>query len=130
MIRLRSSKPRRRTSERAQRLILVAAMVGLFGAILMLGREVVTEARQTMAAQNIAERQREPQDEKVYTGSILFMPHVGNTCRQYLFDNITGRLSDNGMVDCQRGEYHSDANAPKKWSAARVHVISSGFRDH
>ena len=66
-------------------------------------------------------------DDDIYTGSILYMPEEGRTCRQYLFDNQTGRFSDNGYVDCVNAAYHSP-NDPKLWSAARARVISNGFR--
>jgi hypothetical protein len=55
------------------------------------------------------------------------MPHEGRICRQVLFDNRTGRFSDNGNVDCERAAYRSAS--PKQWSFARVRAISTGFRD-
>jgi hypothetical protein len=67
-------------------------------------------------------------DDEIYTGSILYMPDSGNLCRQLLFDNQNGQISDNGYVDCDRAAYHGAAT-PKQWSAARARVISSGFRD-
>lgn len=66
-------------------------------------------------------------DADIYTGSILYMPEQGSTCRQLLFDNQTGRFSDNGYVDCVNAAYHSPGE-PKFWSAARARVISDGFR--
>jgi hypothetical protein len=41
-----------------------------------------------------------PSNDEIYTGSILFTPHEGSTCHQFLFDNRTGRFNDNGNVDC------------------------------
>jgi hypothetical protein len=64
-----------------------------------------------------------------YTGSILYMPDEGRTCRQLLFDNRTGRFSNNGNVDCVNAAYQGASGAPKLWSAARARVISSGFRE-
>jgi hypothetical protein len=64
----------------------------------------------------------------VYTGSILYLPREGNVCRQFLFDNRTGRMQDNGPVDCERALYAGDGVASKRWSAARVLVISESFR--
>jgi len=66
-------------------------------------------------------------DDDIYTGSILYMPQEGRSCRQLLFDNQTGRFSDNGYVDCVNAAYHSPSE-PKFWSAARAQVISNGFR--
>jgi hypothetical protein len=68
-------------------------------------------------------------DDDIYTGSILYMPDSGNACRQLLFDNQNGQFTDNGYVDCDRAAYRGANATPKQWSAARVRVISSGFRD-
>jgi hypothetical protein len=134
MIRFRRMpKTRRRSSERTQRIAIIVAMAGLAGSLVLLGREVVTApqppTKMQTAARTSADAPKAPQDEEIYTGSILFMPPSGDTCRQYLFDNISGRLSDNGMVDCMRAAYHPASAPPKKWSAERVHVIRDGFRE-
>lgn len=65
-----------------------------------------------------------------YTGSILYMPDSGKTCRQILFDNLTGHFTDNGIVDCASAAYHSPNEPPKRFSFARMRVISSGFTQH
>ena len=57
-----------------------------------------TEIRRSSAEQVIA-----PRGDEIYTGSILFVPNDGRICRQILFDNRTGLLSDNGLVDCVTG---------------------------
>jgi hypothetical protein len=135
MIRFRRMpKTRRRSSERTQRIAIIVVMAGLAGSLVLLGREVVTgpshpPVKMQTAARALADTPKAPQDEEIYTGSILFMPPSGDTCRQYLFDNISGRLSDNGMVDCMRAAYHPASAPPKKWSAERVHVIRDGFRE-
>ncbi len=66
-----------------------------------------------------------PNDDEIYTGSILFMPPDGRICREILFDNRTGRFSDKGNVDCERAAYQD--TGPKHWSAARLRAVSSGF---
>jgi hypothetical protein len=68
-------------------------------------------------------------DDEIYTGSILYIPYEGTNCRQLLFDNRNGRFTDNGDVDCVHAAYQSGIGSPKQWSAARVKVISTGFRD-
>ncbi len=67
-------------------------------------------------------------DEEIYTGSILYMPDSSNICHQWMFDNHNGQFSDNGYVNCERAFYQDSPDSPKQWSAARVRVISSGFR--
>lgn len=69
-----------------------------------------------------------PGDDEVYTGSILYMPDEGQSCHQLLFDNLTGRFTDNGYVDCLHATYGSAGGTPMQMSAARVRVISNGFR--
>jgi hypothetical protein len=76
----------------------------------------------TTAARNAAE---------IYTGSVLYMPQEGRNCRQMLFDNHTGRFTDNGSVDCENAAYRGiDGNQSKQWSSARARVIADGFRQH
>ena len=67
-------------------------------------------------------------DDEIYTGSILFVPNDGKICRQFLFDNRTGRTNDNGLVDCDHAYYQSASKPPMQWSSARAQVISEGFR--
>jgi hypothetical protein len=68
---------------------------------------------------------------EIYTGSVLYMPAEGRNCRQMLFDNNTGRFTDNGSVDCENAAYRGvDGNLPKQWSSDRTRVIADGFRQH
>jgi len=74
------------------------------------------------AARNAAE---------IYTGSVLYMPQEGRNCHQMLFDNNTGRFTDNGAVDCENAAYRGvDGSLSKQWSSARTRVIADGFRQH
>jgi hypothetical protein len=66
---------------------------------------------------------------EIYTGSVLYMPQEGRNCHQMLFDNNTGRFTDNGSVDCEHAAYRGvDGNLPKQWSSDRARVIADGFR--
>ena len=68
---------------------------------------------------------------EIYTGSVLYMPQEGRNCHQMLFDNNTGRFTDNGAVDCENAAYRGiDGNQSKQWSSARARVIADGFRQH
>jgi hypothetical protein len=66
-------------------------------------------------------------DDEIYTGSILFVPNDGKICRQFLFDNRTGRTNDNGLVDCDHAYYPTASKPPMQWSSARAQVISESF---
>jgi hypothetical protein len=67
-------------------------------------------------------------DNLIYRGSILFMPEFGHTCRQLFFNNLTGRLSDNGKVDCLAVLTEVGFAPPTQQPNARFRVISDGFR--
>jgi hypothetical protein len=97
---------------------LGVAAFGLEGYIALKHHQVAAKQAAAVAAT----------DEEIYTGSILYTSDRGNLCRQLLFDNQNGQFTDNGVVDCERAAYHNVNEDAKHWSAARVRVISSGFR--
>ena len=49
---------------------------------------------------------------EAYTGSILYMPDEGRLCRQMLFDNNSGQMRDNGVVDCAAAAYRGSDATP------------------
>jgi hypothetical protein len=51
-------------------------------------------------------------------------------CRQLLFDNRTGQLRDNGLVDCEQAYYRGTGESARLWPNARAAVISQSFRGH
>ena len=104
---------------------IAAFAAGLAGVALAVGEYAAADRQATVAAAASG-----PSDREIYTGSILYMPDEGNICRQLLFDNRLGLFTDNGYVDCESAAYQGGADAPKRWSAARVRVIASGFRQH
>jgi hypothetical protein len=116
-------RPKPRLRERFRETTVVAA-VGACLALGLLATGGYVTARHRPAAVASASS-----DDEIYTGSILYMPYEGRICRQFLFDNHTGRLSDNGSVDCERAAYQGADTGPKHWSFARMRVISTGFRD-
>jgi hypothetical protein len=108
-----------------------AIMVGV-GALLAAGLSATGEfeiPRSRLGAGTAVATALAPGENDFYTGSILYTPREGKTCRQVLFDNQTGRLTDNGLVDCERAAYRRASPLPKQWSAARMRVISMGFRE-
>jgi hypothetical protein len=68
-----------------------------------------------------------PSNGEIYTGSVLYMPDVGDVCRQLLFDNHNGKFTDNGYVDCAHAAYRGGIDGPQG-STARIRVISTAFR--
>jgi hypothetical protein len=122
----RPSKKARRAGNRPSQIGLVLA-IGAFLGFAAFGIDDYVTAKK--AAAKVAAAAVAASDEEVYTGSILYMPDRGDLCRQLLFDNQNGQFTDNGYVDCTRAAYRSSSEEAKHWSAARVRVISSGFRD-
>jgi len=115
----------RRDSVRQTLGVIVAGT--LLGTSLFAAGEYITVRQRASAAAAAAAAAN---DEEIYTGSILYMPDEGKICHQLLFDNHTGRFTDNGNVDCENAAYRGAGGLPKQWSAARVRVISTGFRQH
>jgi hypothetical protein len=122
----RPSKARRR--RRARNRGRQAWIVITFGCTLSLGA-LATDEYMLLQQQRAAARSALSDDE-IYTGSILYLPNRGNLCRQLLFDNHNGRVTDNGYVDCDRAAYQGSLDTPKQWSTARLRVISDGFLQH
>lgn len=114
----RRSKVRPRGRERSHQMVVVAAIGGVLATGLFATREIQIPRSPVVAT--IAPSD----DDDIYTGSILYMPYDGKVCQQVLFDNRTGRLNDNGLVDCERAIYRSVSTTPN----ARARTISGGFR--
>lgn len=67
------------------------------------------------------------EDDGLATGSIIFVPILGNTCRKKLIDNATWRIRDSGLVDCRAALTQNAHGRQLGWSASRVDVIRHGF---
>jgi hypothetical protein len=114
---------RRPRTDDGLRQVLVIVGIGATLALGALGTEGYMIAKRDRAA-----AAAKPNGDEIYTGSILYMPDTSNVCHQWLFDNNNGQFRDNGYVDCERAFYQGGPDSPKRWSAARVRVISTGFR--
>ncbi len=69
-------------------------------------------------------------DDTLYTGSIIVVPRAGDDCWKMMLDNRTGRMWENGYVDCDAvvgvlAESKQDGAA----RAGRLHAIGASFRD-
>jgi hypothetical protein len=78
-------------------------------------------------ATRTASLRQAPGDDELTTGSIVFVPILGNRCRRRLIDNATWLMRDDGEVDCSTALTESTAGRTR-WSAARVDIIRRGFR--
>jgi hypothetical protein len=121
----RPAKSRRHAGNGSRQIFVVVTAIG---AMLALGA-LATDQFVTAAKRQAGAAVEASNDDGIYTGSILYMPDTSNICHQWLFNNQNGQFTDNGSVDCEQAEYQG-LDGPKQWSAARIRVISTGFRDH
>jgi hypothetical protein len=124
----RRSKARTRSRERWRQMVFLAAIasvpaIGLFA----VGQ---LEIEQLLARFSAAQSAPPPSEAEIYTGSILYLPDLGTTCRQFLFDNRNGRVQDNGFVDCEQAHYRGIGESMRQVSIPRAVVISQSFRGH
>jgi hypothetical protein len=117
----RRSKGHRAVSERPRLMIVLSAMAAIMAAGFLATTHIQIVRAPVKPTTLVS-------DDEIYTGSILFVPNDGKTCRQFLFDNRTGRTNDNGLVDCDHAYYQGASNAPMQWSSARAQVIGESFR--
>ena len=117
-----------RGAERSRQMTMLVGIAGMLAIGLFVGAEF--EFGRLPPGRSLAEPAATPSDDEIYTGSILYMPEQGSICRQFLFDNRTGRVQDNGLVDCEQAAYRGMSEAAKQWSTARALVISESFRQH
>ncbi len=67
-------------------------------------------------------------DDYLTTGSILFVPHQGNVCRQRLIDNKTWLMRDKGYVICDEAvSWNATTQGAPYSPLSRVDAIRSGF---
>jgi hypothetical protein len=66
-------------------------------------------------------------DGRLTTGSIIFVPILGNACRKKVIDNSTWQIRDGGHVDC-RAALAQDADGNRsEWPASRINIIRAAF---
>jgi 3-hydroxy-3-methylglutaryl CoA synthase len=117
----RPAKTRPRARSGARQALAVLA-VGACLCLAVLGIEHYVSAQRAAVAVTAA-----PSDSEVYTGSVLYMPDVGDVCRQLLFDNHNGQFIDNGYVDCAHAAYRGGLDG-SQGPTGRIRVISTAFR--
>jgi hypothetical protein len=106
-----------------------ALAICLFGAVAFIGIGSVIQQAPSIGNLRIAGNGPglTQVDDELATGSIIFVPILGNNCRKKLIDNATWRIRDSGPVDC-RIALARGANANESgWSTSRVDVIRNGF---
>jgi hypothetical protein len=68
-------------------------------------------------------------DDEIYTGSVIVVPPRGDKCWQMMLDNRTGRMWENGYVDCYVAVRELAENKRNgAISSVRMQSISNAFR--
>jgi hypothetical protein len=68
-------------------------------------------------------------DDEIYTGSVIVVPPRGDKCWQMMLDNRTGRMWENGYVDCYSAVRELAENKRSgAISSVRIQSISNAFR--
>jgi hypothetical protein len=122
----RPSKTRARSRERSRQIAVLAVMAGVLVAGLLVAGKF--EVWQTLFGRSAAQLAAARSDDEIYTGTILYEPPQGALCRELLFDNRTGRVQDNGLVDCEQAYYRGSGKAVGQSAAPRAVAISESFR--
>ena len=69
-------------------------------------------------------------DDELYTGSIIVVPRSGEDCWKMMLDNRTGRMWENGYVDCDAVAGVLAASQQNiQARAGRLNAIGAAFRD-
>jgi hypothetical protein len=123
-------QPRRRVKRRSGKRERTRWIAALAATMAVLTAGVFAARERTIELLAPAKPVARPSDDEIYTGAILFVPDDGKTCRRFLFDNRTGRLSYNGLVDCESAYYQNREASPAQMSVARTQAISETFRHH
>jgi hypothetical protein len=68
-------------------------------------------------------------DDEIYTGSIITFPPTGNRCSELRMDNRTGKMWDNGYVNCDAivSELVNEKRQ-ESFDLMRLRTISNVFR--
>jgi hypothetical protein len=73
--------------------------------------------------------QQAQSDDEIYTGSIIVVPRRGDQCWQMMLDNRTGRMWENGYVNCYVAVRQlADNRRSGAISSIRIQSISDAFR--
>jgi hypothetical protein len=112
----------RRDNRRALTICLLFGGLATIGLGSVIPQVPTTSLRIAFNGPGIVDR-----DDDLATGSIIFVPILGNTCRKKLIDNATWRIRDSGPVDCRAALAQGAHGNQLGWSASRVDLVRNGF---
>ena len=121
----KSTGSARRIGDMPRAVTAVTALAWLFVAAYIIGTGWQTPSmRETAFARPAAPTI----DDELTTGSIVFVPVLGNTCRQNLIDNRTWQVREVGTVPCNEALAASAQRRPGAAPATRFDIIRESFR--
>jgi hypothetical protein len=69
-------------------------------------------------------------EQRLYTGSILFVPTRGNLCEEWLLDNRNGQMWENGKVTCPGvNASNTQTTQTEGTSVSRMKAIGKFFKE-
>ena len=123
----RASPGRRRASlgREAQRAII--ALLAFTG-LLVTAYGVRTDGQAPSMREAAFTASSQVSDDDLTTGSIVFVPVLGNACRKNLIDNRTWRVREAGTVPCHQALAESRRRRSGIAGRTRLDVIRESFR--
>jgi len=119
-----AQRPVMHRGEASRAVVTICALAGLFAVAYAIGSSFRAPSLRDIAFKP-ADQQS---DDELTTGSIVFVPVLGNNCRQNLIDNRTWQVRENGTVPCDKALGASSSRGVGIDSATRLGVIRDSFR--
>lgn len=123
--------PQRRGAQRGLRLrtlLQVMSLIGVFVLILMASWGYVRIDAGTLFGET-SKGERPPPDRSIYRiGSILLVPPGGSRCEERQFDNFTGRIVAESVVNCEERLTEISPEPQTPSGQARMKAVLENFK--
>ena len=116
------ARPRGRSSDTLRAIIAGGVLVGI--SVLTY---VLSTGWQTPTLRETAFSRTPQKTEDFTTGAVVFMPTIGDECRQKTIDNRTWEIQDHGAISCKEALAASKRTTSRPGST-RIDVIRDSFR--
>jgi hypothetical protein len=118
-------KPMMFGSELSRAVVASCALVGVFMAAYAIGASLQGSSMREAA---FARTQPYTSDDDLTTGSIVFVPVLGNTCRQNTIDNRTWQVREVGTMHCTEAFAGTPNRRTVTSGPTRLDIIRESFR--
>ena len=119
--------PRRGGAESTRTLIVAFAFASVFALAYMVGTGQLAPSIREMLVGRAAPPAQQGDDD-LTTGSIVFVPVLGNKCRQNLIDNATWQVREVGEIPCDQALAPKGRRSSSGPPTSRLEIIRDGFR--